>query len=292
MHEIGRQITLRNHLQESPLRVGIRQHDAGADLRPVFEHDASRPATSRIDLRDRSARTDLGTESARGRSHGFRDGAHATHHVPVETLRLVFAAAEQVKQQAQGGSGLIWAAMFAVHVVGEEKSFHFFRFVIAVEKITQAPGEERNQLRDFRTRDFPKALADLKQAAPAIQRLRIRLGRWLQKKWLQIAGEFLEPVVNADKRLRILRRDFSQLRDHAVPVGPPRNELPVGKGNLQRGITRHHAQAVLAKLQVANDLGPQHARDIRSGRGPASRGDFLGYAAAAHDVAALEHQRG
>ena len=44
----------------------------------------------------------------------------------IETLEFVFAAAEQVKQQANRGSRLIRPAMFPIYIVGEKHGFHLF----------------------------------------------------------------------------------------------------------------------------------------------------------------------
>jgi len=46
------------------------------------------------------------------------------------------------------------------------------------------------------------------------------------------------------------------------------------------------------EAQITDDLGAQHAGDIRGGGSAAARGDFLGDAAAADDVAALEDKGG
>src|ERR1700692_4314253 len=53
----------------------------------------------------------------------------------VEALFFVLAAAEEMKEQAEGGARLVRASVFAVDVVGEEQRFYFFGFVIAVEEL-------------------------------------------------------------------------------------------------------------------------------------------------------------
>ena len=47
-----------------------------------------------------------------------------------------------MKQQAEGGAGIIGAAVFSVNVVGEEKSFNFVRLVIAIQKFAQAASQK------------------------------------------------------------------------------------------------------------------------------------------------------
>ena len=96
------------------------------------------------------------------------DRAHAAHHVAVKSLLFVFASAEQVKQQAEGGSGLVRSTVLAVHVVREEERLDFLRFVVAIEEVPQAPGEKRDKLRDFRAGDAAKAFADSEQVVPAL----------------------------------------------------------------------------------------------------------------------------
>ncbi len=46
------------------------------------------------------------------------------------------------------------------------------------------------------------------------------------------------------------------------------------------------------QLQIADHFRPQHAGDVRGGRGAAARRDFFRHTTAAHNVAPLEHQRG
>ena len=45
-----------------------------------------------------------------------------------------------------------------------------------------------------------------------------------------------------------------------------------------------------AEVEVADHLGPEHARDVGGRRGAAAGGDLLGDAAAADDLAPLEHE--
>jgi len=108
--------------------------------------------------------------------------------VSVEALLFVLAAAEEMKEQAEGGARLVRASVFAVDVVGQEQRFYFFGFVIAVEKLAEAAREERDELRDFRGGDSTKAFAGAKQVGPSVERLGARCRRRLEKKWLEIAG--------------------------------------------------------------------------------------------------------
>ena len=77
---------------------GVRDHDAGDDLRTVVEHDADgSPVASRS--AGRSIRPDLCAGLGRRRRHRSRDRAHAADHVAVETLHLVLTAREHVEHQ-------------------------------------------------------------------------------------------------------------------------------------------------------------------------------------------------
>ncbi len=96
-----------------------------------------------------------------------------------------------MEQQAQRGSRLIRSAMFAVDVVRQKKCLYLLRFVIAIEEISQAARQKRNELRKFRTRNSSKTLTHPQQVTPSTQGLRINV-RWrLEKKRLKISRELL-----------------------------------------------------------------------------------------------------
>ena len=82
------------------------------------------------------------------------DRAHAAHHVSVESLQFVLAAAQQVKQQANGCAWLVRSTMLAINVVGEKHRLHLFGLVVVIEKFAQASGEKGNQLRNLRRSKF------------------------------------------------------------------------------------------------------------------------------------------
>src|SRR5437899_5089976 len=103
-----------------------------------------------------------------------------------------------MEEQPESGAGLVRASVFAIDVVGEKQRFYFFGFVVTVEEVAEAAGQERAQLRDFGGGDSAKAFAGAEQVGPSIDRLDARLQRRLKKKWLQIAGQFLEAIIDAD----------------------------------------------------------------------------------------------
>ncbi len=100
----------------------------------------------------------------------MRDGAHSANYVTVETLDFAVAAAEQMKQQAEGGAWVVGAAMFSVNIVGEKHRLHFFGFVIAIEKIAEAAGQERDELGHLRAvmprNRFPTRKSSQNPSAP------------------------------------------------------------------------------------------------------------------------------
>jgi hypothetical protein len=53
---------------------------------------------------------------------------------------------------------------------------------------------------------------------------------------------------------------------------------------------RQDLEAVLRQFQVADDLGPQQAHDVRELAELVTREDFLGDRRTAHDLATLEHE--
>src|SRR6516225_6680956 len=78
------------------------------------------------------------------RPRNVRLGSALESTVAVEALQLMLAPAEQVKQESQGRARIVRAAMFPVDTVGQEKSFYFLRFIVAIEKLAQAAGQEGN----------------------------------------------------------------------------------------------------------------------------------------------------
>ena len=75
-----------------------------------------------------------------------------------------------------------------------------------------------------------------------------------------------------------------------LAIRPPANDASIRKGNLQKRIARHHAQTKRRQVQVANDFGAQHARDVGSCGSAATPCDLLGDAAPAYNFATLEYQ--
>ena len=110
---------------------------------------------------------------------------------------------------------------------------------------------------------------------------------------LQPGGQRLQlgvgaPGTSGRRRARTAR---SRRRSGRGRSSRPRTSPP-SRATWSAGLARHHPQPVPAQVQLPDHLGPQHARDVGGGRGPAAGGDLLGDAASADHVAPLEHQRG
>jgi len=129
----------------------------------IFENDGVYSAVAAIDLLDWGVGADFRTECSGRCRHGVGDGAHAAHDVSVEALQFVLAAAEQMEEQAERGAGLVRSSVLAVDVVGEEKRLHLFGFVIAIEEVTKASRQKRDELRDFRGRDAAESFGSTKE---------------------------------------------------------------------------------------------------------------------------------
>ena len=141
----------RHHFKESPFGIGVGEHDASPDLGAIFQHHTARPAGADVNVRNRCRGPDLDSHFSSRRRQGLSDCAHAAHDVSVEPLQLVFAAAQQMEEQADGSARLIRSAMLAVYVVGKEHGLYFFRLVIVIEEFAQASSQEGNQLGYFIT---------------------------------------------------------------------------------------------------------------------------------------------
>jgi hypothetical protein len=210
--------------------------------------------------------------------------------VAVEALLLVLAAGEQVEEQAERRPRLPGTAVLAVDAVGEHERLHLLGFVVAVEEVAKAARQERGHLGDLIAGDAAEALSDAKRLHDAGKPCGVDVGRRLEKEGLEIARELLQAGVDPREGRCVPRRQALQLRDRRAHVRPPREDVAVGKRHLERGIAGHHAQAVRAQAEVADDLGPEHARDVRRGGGPAARCDLLRDAAPAEDLAALQDE--
>src|SRR5262249_44854099 len=151
------------HAEEGALGIGAGEDDAGTKLGPIFEDHTSGAAVARVDACDRGGRANFNAEFLSGGSERLRYRAHSAHDVSVETLQRVIATAEQVKEKTDGGAWLVWAAVLAVHVVGQDHRLDGVGLVVAIEELTEAAGEERDQLRDFGRRNSAEPFTDAEQ---------------------------------------------------------------------------------------------------------------------------------
>src|ERR1700690_4573469 len=106
----------------------------------------------------------------------MRDRAHAAEHVSVKSLGVALAATQQMKKKSERGTGIVRAAMFAVHIVGEKHRLDFFGFVMAIEKIAEAAGEKGYELADLGAGHSPKAIPNAQKFEPAFDAVKGGIG--------------------------------------------------------------------------------------------------------------------
>ena len=139
-----------------------------------------------------------------------------------------------------------------------------------------------------------KRNANLSSSARPASPLRCRSGGACMKSGSRCRASALKPQLERQEPLAVRRRKTHQLAAHPLAVAPPGQHRAVGRDRLERWLRGDHAQTLLVQLEVADDLGPQHARHVGRGRDTAAgrrgRIDLLGHAAAAQHVATLEHE--
>ncbi len=110
-----------------------------------------------------------------------------------------------------------------------------------------------------------------------------------------MARQLAEMDVERQEALAVPRRNAHQHLAHALAVAPPGQNYAVRHHGLHRRFGRDHPQSLSIELQVTDDLRTQHACHVRrSGDATSRRGvaiDLLGDAAAADNLAPLQHQR-
>jgi hypothetical protein len=211
--------------------------------------------------------------------------------VPVESLLGVVAAAEQVEEEADRAAGLVGPAVLAIEGVRQYERLDLLGLVMAVQEFAQAARQERDHRRDVVAADAADAPSHPQRLEDAGQAAGVDVRGGFHEERLEVAGESLEPAVDRAERLGVSLRERAQLGHGAARVGPPGEVGVVGERHVQGGIAGHHAQPVGGERQLVDHLGSQHARDVGRRGGAAAGVDLLGDAAAAHDLAPLEHQR-
>jgi hypothetical protein len=211
--------------------------------------------------------------------------------VAVEALEPVLASREEVEEQPERGARRVRAAVLAVDVVGENQRLHLPGLVVAVEEVAETAGQEGDHAADLRAGDAAEAAADAQRLDEAGQSAGADVRRRFEEEGLEVARELLQLLVDAHERAGVGRGEALELADGPVALRPPRDRVPVEKRHEERRVARHHLQSVPREAEVADDLRPEHARDVRRGRRATAGRDLLGDARAADDRAALEHER-
>src|SRR5215469_17417062 len=104
-----------------------------------------------------------------------------------------------MKQQPDRCPRLVWPAMFAVYIVGQEHSFHFLGLIILIQELSETAGEKRNELRDLVLRYAAKTLAHAKQVYPTLAAAGVNFRRRFDEKRLQVARQHFQLLINLDK---------------------------------------------------------------------------------------------
>src|ERR1700733_8232203 len=146
--------------------------------------------------------------------------------------------------------------MLSVDVVRKEHRLHLFGFIVLVEKFTEAAGQKRNKLRDFGAGDAPKPFAGAKQIAPSFQARRVDLRRRFHKERLQVSRQLLQLIVDLHESRCIFGGYLGELLPRPFTIGPPRNDVAVGKGKLKSRITRKKSPAVVGPTQLPKNPPP------------------------------------
>ena len=139
--------------------------------------------------------------------------------------------------------------------------------------------------------DAPKPLSHTEQVRPPADPVRVDFRRSLKKKWLQIARQLFQLVIDTDKCLSVLCRNLAEFVFRPLTIRPPRNHLSIRKRNLNCRIAGNHPQPKFTQPQIGDHLRPQHACNVGSSRGAAARKDFFRDATTADNFPPLQHQR-
>ena len=120
--------------------IGIGEHEPGTKFRPIFKNHTASPAVAHINLRHWGRRANLNPEFLSCSRKRLSDSAHSAHYMSEESLKFVVTATQQMKQQADRGTGLIRSPVLAIDVVGQKQCLNFVGFIVAIEKFAQTAG--------------------------------------------------------------------------------------------------------------------------------------------------------
>jgi hypothetical protein len=211
--------------------------------------------------------------------------------VTVVTLHLLLAAGQEVEQEAQGGSRTGRCAVGPVDVVGQQEGVDLIGLEVAAGERGQAPGEEPDQRGELVPADSPEAERHPEGLADPGQAPSVDVGGRLQEVRLEISSETLQFGVDAQERLGVVCRDPPDLLGGPLGLRPPRQDVAVLERDLEAGPAGNHPETVIVEAKVADNLGAEHAGDVRGGGGSDPGRDLLGDAGPSDDVATFQDQR-
>ena len=284
------QIGLGQQRKKRALGIGVREDHAPPHLPTIQQCHARGAAIVDVDAADGCACLDHCAEFARCGGNCAGNRAHAPHHMAVETLHRMVAAREQVEQQPDCRSGLVWPAMLAIDIVRQDHALGGVGLEVTIEEFAEAAGEKLHHLADLGALDTAEAADQAEPLAQPVQTTCSKI-RWrFQKERLEVSRERLELAVDFEECLGITRRKAGDFLRGAFGIGPPADDLAVTERHRQDRIARHHAQAVATQIEVPDHRRHQHRGDV--GReGDAVPGDHvLGHAGTADNRPRFEHQ--
>ena len=148
----------------------------------------------------------------------------------------------------------------------------------------------------WRALETPKPERKPEELAKSREPAACEVRRRFHEEWLEVAREPGEAALEREEPLAIGRRKPAKHFAHARVIVPPGQHDAVRRHRLHGRVRRDHAKSMPVELEIADHLGPQHARHV-GGRGhPAARRargvDLFRHRAAAEDLAPLEHEHG
>ena len=266
------------------------------DLLAVREHDAGRPAVAPRRVRI-AATPDAGADLGAGLARGV---GHRLGHPPMPPRTKPHC------RTPPSGSCEAWSCSSTNAVPPRRRAGQ-----AVVDRVPAERGPDVGRCRTARTGSrstevvsrysASASLRRLRSAVPASRRERRpgraaaahdRVGRGPVEGRHAAAARAGRARASSSGRASASRREC---RRHAS-AAPSRSSsssrcAPSGK-QVERGPGRRSTRdAALDQPQVAPDRGAQHAQHVGAGRGAVARGELLGDAGAADDVAPFEHER-
>ena len=269
----------------------------GLDLLAILEGDARRATVLDDDPGDRRLHPDLRAERAGSAADRVGDAAGPALRDAPGPEGAVDLAHVVVKEHV-GRAGTPDAEVRADDPAGAHRRLERVRLEPLVEEVRCA---HRHQLDEDRLLSLRQPLERPGEAAERHER------SWVEAREVRRddGQDRLDEAGHVDHELAVLLvglgvvlRPAAQLANRpAVVVDAPQivaatRLWPVARAQRgERPVEREDVEAVLRELEVADDLRPQEADDIREDAEPEAREELLGHRGATEDVAPLQDER-